>query len=297
MGNVTVRERWQTWAGMRYRVWERPAPGSATPPLILIHGYAACAEQWARCIRDIGPDVPVYAIDLIGFGRSSKPRNAPYGRDFYVRQLEHCRAQYGWQSVVPVGHSFGGMIGIEWAGTHPDAAAAVIAIAPGGLFYGDEIGPRERRILEAFSRPGLTRLLYAAITHLPYRLLSAPAYADRAAMDPHTQIALRRALRAPGAAWSYSALFRHPDDFRVVTDASHIRCPLHIVWGTRDVQVTWDDVAFLRRRFPDATMTTLEGGGHCAHEERAREVAAEIRTLLVTDGLLNPVPAPLVLTE
>ena len=91
MTEVTVTERWHRWDGMRYRVWARPVPGSTAPPLVLVHGYAACVEQWGRFIRDIGPDIPIYAVDLIGFGESSKPRDATYGRAFYIEQLEHLR--------------------------------------------------------------------------------------------------------------------------------------------------------------------------------------------------------------
>ena len=225
MISVTVTERWHHWDGMRYRVWARPVPQSATPPLILIHGYAACVEQWGRFIRDIGPDVPVYAVDLIGFGESSKPRQAPYGRAFYLAQLEHMRFAYGLERVVPVGHSLGGMLGIEWAAERPAAIPSVVAIAPGGLLAGDEFTAWQSAAIRRISTPVVTRALYSFVTHLPYRILSASAYADRAAMDPHTQIALKRGMRSPGAAWSYSALIRRPDAFHATAQRVGLALP------------------------------------------------------------------------
>lgn len=293
MTHVTVTERWQVWNGLRYRVWERPVPGSAARSLVLIHGYAACVEQWGRFIRDIGPDVPVYALDLIGFGEASKPRDALYGRAFYLAQLEHFRHAYGLARAVAVGHSLGGMLAIEWAAERPDAIASVIALAPGGLLSGDEFSPRQQAMMAKLATPAMVRLLFGVVAHVPYRLLSASAYADRAAMEPYTQAALKRALRSPGAVWSYSAMIRDPAAFHIPADTAMVRCPLHIIWGTRDVQVSRAEIATLARRFPGATLTELDGGGHCVHEERSREVAAEVRTLLVTDGLLDPVPAPL----
>lgn len=297
MTGVTVREQWHRWGGMRYRVWARPVPGSTAPPLVLIHGYAACVEQWGRLIRDIGPDVPAYAVDLVGFGESSKPRHAPYGRAFYVEQLEHLRGQYGLRQVIPIGHSLGGMLGIEWAAEHPEAVAAVIAIAPGGLLTGDEFTAWQNTLIRRIATPVVTRALFGFITHLPYRLLSAPAYADRAAMEPYTEAALKRAMRAPGAAWSYSALIRNQHAFHSVAHTAGVRAPLHIIWGTKDVQVSRREIATLKWRFPRATLTELAGGGHCVHEERARAVAAEVRTLLVADGLLRPSPAPLMAAD
>jgi pimeloyl-ACP methyl ester carboxylesterase len=296
MARVTVTERWHHWDGMRYSVWARPASESTTPPLVLIHGYAACVEQWGRFIRDIGPDVPVYAVDLIGFGASSKPRNAPYGRAFYLAQLEHLRAEYGLEQVVPVGHSLGGMLGIEWAAEHPKAVASVIAIAPGGLLSGDEFTAWQNALIRRIATPLATRALFSFVTHLPYRILSAPAYADRAAMEPYTQAALKRAMRSPGAVWSYSAVLRDPDAFRAVAPSGGLSCPLHIIRGTQDVQVSRAEIAALMRQFPQATLTEIDGG-HCVQEERSREVAAEVRALLVGDSLLAPVPAPLVVAD
>lgn len=296
MQEVTVAERWLPWNGIRYRVWERPAPGTDTPPLVLIHGYAACVEQWGRFIRDIGPDVPVFAVELIGFGASDKPRNAPYGRAFSIGQLEHLRASYGWEKIVAVGHSLGGMFAIEWAAEFPDVVTSVIAIAPGGLLEGDPFKPHQRRALAVASTPAITRLVYAFVTHLPYRILSAPAYADRAAMDPYTQVAIKSSLHTPGAAWSFSALARHPEAFQIAANAHTVRCPMHILRGSKDAQVSEQDTLRLKARFPQATITVFDGGGHCVHEERAREVTAEVRTVLVTDGLLHPVPVPFLVT-
>jgi pimeloyl-ACP methyl ester carboxylesterase len=297
MTRVTVTQRWHEWKGLRYRVWERPAPGSTAPPLVLIHGYAACVEQWGRFIRDIGPDVPVYAVDLIGFGEASKPRDAAYGRAFYLAQLEHLRHAYGLTRIVAIGHSLGGMLAIEWAAEQPNAIASVIALAPGGLLSGDEFSPRQQAVMRRLTTPPITRLLFGLIAHLPYRFLSAPAYADRAAMEPYTQAALKRALRSPGAVWSYSAMMRDQAAFHIVADTATVRCPVHVIWGKRDVQVSRAEIGTLTRRFPHTTLTELEGGGHCLHEERSREVAAEVRALLVADGLLDPIPAPLVVDD
>ncbi|MHB8644947.1 MAG: alpha/beta fold hydrolase [Thermomicrobiales bacterium] len=297
MTRVTVSERWQVWNGLRYRVWERPVPGSAVPPLVLIHGYAACVEQWGRFIRDIGPDVPVYAVDLVGFGEASKPRHVEYGRAFYLAQLEHLRHAYGLVRVVAVGHSLGGMLAIEWAAERPSAVASVIALAPGGLLSGDEFTPRQQAVMKRVATPTITRLLFGLISHLPYRLLSAPAYADRRAMEPYTRAATRRALRSPGAVWAYSAMIRNHAAFHAVATGATITCPLHMIWGTRDVQVSRAEIETLARRFPQITRTELAGGGHCLHEERSREVATEVRTLLVADGLLDPIPAPLMAAD
>jgi pimeloyl-ACP methyl ester carboxylesterase len=116
-------------------------------------------------------------------------------------------------------------------------------------------------------------------------------------MEPYTQAALKRAMRSPGAVWSYSAPVRNQDAFHIAARTADIACPLHIIWGTKDVQVSRAEIDALIHHFPHATLTELDGGGHCVQEERSREVAAEVRTLLVADGLFEPVPAPLMVAD
>lgn len=272
---------------MRYRVWERPVPGSAMPPLLLLHGYGACVEQWGRFIRDIGPDVPVYAIDRIGYGRASKPADAPYGRDFFLAQLDHLRSVYGWRQVIPVGHSAGGLLGILWAAARPALIPAVIAIAPGTVYQDQEVTEPIRRLLAFFSRPTLVRALYPLIARLPYRLLAALSYADYAAIDPMTRRAIQAAMRAPGALWSYSAPFRQPHRYRLQPERLAVTCPVHLLRGAKDRMVSVAEMERYAQQFPHVTMTTLEGGGHCVHEERSREVAAEVRALITLDGFFG----------
>jgi pimeloyl-ACP methyl ester carboxylesterase len=285
--SVTVKERWLNWHGLRYRVWERPVPGSLVPPLVLLHGFAACVEQWGRFIRDIGPDVPVYAIDRIGYGRASKPAEAPYGRDLYLGQLDHLRATYGWERVIPVGHSAGGLLGILWAAAHPEIVPAVFAIAPGATYPEDGIPAPIRRMIACCNRPAIVRAIFSLIACIPYRLLALASYADYAAIDPVTRRATLAALHAPGAMWSYSAPFRQPANFRFMPAQLAAACPVHLLRGGKDRIVSVAEMAQYARQFPHATMTTLEGGGHCVHEERSREVAAEVRALLALDGFLE----------
>ena len=72
--------RWQGAHLVRYVSW--PAGkryDGKTPALLLVHGFAASAEQWERLVhamRALGdPDAlpPIYALDLVGFGHSEKP--------------------------------------------------------------------------------------------------------------------------------------------------------------------------------------------------------------------------------
>ena len=79
------------------------------PPLILIHGGGAGADSygnWRSCIDDFAAHFDTIAVDLVGFGNSSKPdagefaydqrRQNPTARGFH-RCTEHRAELHRWQ--------------------------------------------------------------------------------------------------------------------------------------------------------------------------------------------------------
>ncbi len=42
------------------------------PPLLLVHGFGASTDHWRKNIAQLQADFEVWAIDLLGFGRSAK---------------------------------------------------------------------------------------------------------------------------------------------------------------------------------------------------------------------------------
>ena len=71
-----------TWQGqtVSYAVSGLAAPDGAGPlPVLLIHGFGACKEHWRHNLPALAVHRPVFAIDLIGFGASSKPPHGSKG--------------------------------------------------------------------------------------------------------------------------------------------------------------------------------------------------------------------------
>src|SRR5690242_7561122 len=52
--------------------------GGDGPPVVLVHGLASRGEDWASFLPTLTPRHRVYALDLLGYGGSDKPKNVDY---------------------------------------------------------------------------------------------------------------------------------------------------------------------------------------------------------------------------
>jgi pimeloyl-ACP methyl ester carboxylesterase len=83
-------------------------------PLVLLHGLGAGSALWVLNYDSFAKDRPVYAIDVLGFGRSSRPDFAKDGdmaEKQFVRSIEEWRKEVNIKKMILCGHSMGGFLG------------------------------------------------------------------------------------------------------------------------------------------------------------------------------------------
>jgi pimeloyl-ACP methyl ester carboxylesterase len=80
---VTVSQALESWInagsyrtlrGHHIRTRTAIAPGQ--DPLLLIHGYPTASYDWHRLWPALAERFSLYALDMLGFGLSAKPRNS-----------------------------------------------------------------------------------------------------------------------------------------------------------------------------------------------------------------------------
>lgn len=106
--------------------------GTGDPALVLVHGLGSDLRAWARNIDALARHHRVVAIDLPGFGRSSKPMRPPTLRGWAAIVEDVC-ARLGLGEIVLVGHSMGAQIALHHALEHPGRARALGLVAPAGF--------------------------------------------------------------------------------------------------------------------------------------------------------------------
>lgn len=83
------------------------------PPLLLIHGFAAGAAFWIWNLDALSKERNVYAIDLLGFARSSRPvfpTDCLQVDALFIQSIEDWRIQMRIERFILLGHSFGGYV-------------------------------------------------------------------------------------------------------------------------------------------------------------------------------------------
>src|SRR3954454_6840961 len=129
-----------------HRVGFRRA-GSGDQVLLLLHGITSTSEAWRNVLPSLAERYTVIAPDLIGHGRSAKPRG-DYSLGAYAAGVRDLLAVLGYERGSVVGHSFGGGIAMQFSYLFPEYVERMALISSGGL--GREVHP----LLRAATLPG-----------------------------------------------------------------------------------------------------------------------------------------------
>jgi abhydrolase domain-containing protein 4 len=81
---------------------------SPNTPIVLLHGYVSALAFWMLNLDDFAAHRPVFAIDLLGFGKSSRPQFADDPLEIemqYVEFLEKWRQQMNIPKMILLGES------------------------------------------------------------------------------------------------------------------------------------------------------------------------------------------------
>jgi haloalkane dehalogenase len=87
-------------------------------PIVFLHGNPTSSYLWRRILPAVGDPGRCLAPDLIGMGESGKP-DIEYTFADHVRYLDAWFDALGLDSVVLIGHDWGGALAFDWAARHP----------------------------------------------------------------------------------------------------------------------------------------------------------------------------------
>ncbi|MDE3206206.1 MAG: alpha/beta hydrolase [Acidobacteriota bacterium] len=258
-------------------------------PLLLIHGITLQARAWAPQFHLMADRYRVMALDVRGHGRSVGGRDG-LGRVAAARDVATVLDHFDLRHAVVVGHSMGGMILMEFAGSHRRELServdglvfmntAAYQVAPEPLRPAVRAVGRWAQGRQDAGRPLPERPLGDGDLSWVVTRLAFGARPSARAVDE---------VRRSGAEAPQSTVLACGVDL-LDHDARRtlplVRTPSLVLVGSRDLLTPVFAARRIARLLPDARLEVLAGAGHQLMQERPNELAA------ILDGFTSTLPS------
>jgi len=270
--------------------------------VLLVHGIAGSFDTWDPVLPALGQGCDAVAPDLLGHGRSAKPRG-DYSLGAYATVLRDLLRALEIGSATVVGHSMGGGIAMQFAYQFPERCERLVLVSSGGL------GPEVTALLRAATLPGADLVLSLATSDRMQRIVGSM-------LDPFSKMGLLRpsvahvahhlaSLQDPDARRAFiltarSVLDLHGQrvDARDRLYLAH-QLPTMIIWGGRDRLIPVAHGTEAHQLIPGSRLEIFDEAGHFPHQEEPERFASILLDFLestepgrLSDDMLRYQPTP-----
>ena len=106
--------------------------GKGNETIVFVHGLGSYSPAWKKNIEGLKANYRCIALDLPGFGKSTK-NDYESSMSFYADIVHEFMDSLGLHQVVLAGHSMGGQISIIATLKKPERIQKLILVAPAGI--------------------------------------------------------------------------------------------------------------------------------------------------------------------
>ena len=151
----------------KYKVWTQ-VKGSGKTKVLLLHGGPGWTHDYMQVMEAFLPEAgfEMYWYDQLGCGNSDKPDDESlWNLERYLVELEEVRAGLGLTDFVLVGHSWGGMLTMEYTLKHQkdghlkgivisNMVASIDSFLKTAAVWKDTLGPESRKTVDQIETEG-----------------------------------------------------------------------------------------------------------------------------------------------
>jgi pimeloyl-ACP methyl ester carboxylesterase len=245
--------------------------GGAGEVVLFVHGIAGSYATFDPVLPQLARRCRVVAPDLLGHGRSAKPRG-DYSLGAYAAGLRDLLDVLEIPAATLVGHSMGGGIAMQFAYQFPERCERLVLVDSGGL------GPEVTLLLRAATLPGSDLVLSVATSDRVRRFLSS-------ALAPFERMGISAApslvqivdhvaaLKDPDARRAFILTARSVLDLKGQRIDARNRLyltrqlPTMIVWGGRDKLIPVTHGYGAHELMANSRLEIFESSGHFPHQD------------------------------
>ena len=151
----------------KYKVWTQKQGGGATK-VLLLHGGPGFSHDYLQAMESFLPEAgfTMYFYDQLGCGNSDRPDDSSlWNLDRYLVEVEEVRAGLGLTDFVLLGHSWGGMLTMEYTLKHQadghlkgivisNMVASIDSFLATAAKWKDTLTPASRKTVDAIEAAG-----------------------------------------------------------------------------------------------------------------------------------------------
>jgi pimeloyl-ACP methyl ester carboxylesterase len=254
-------------------------------PVVMLHGLGGTKASFLPSVAALGGSFRIIAVDMLGFGDSSKPLGASYGPAFQADAVAKLLDALELERVHVVGHSYGGRCALELGFRHPGRTGGLVLMTPAMAWLrGRQWAPYLRLV-----RPelGLFQIAPRGLVEafMKWALPAPDTPWAASAIDEFVRIfAMARGRAAFYAALRHIYLDEPHGDKGFWTQLETLAPESLFLWGRRDRLVSTAFMKHVERALPAARHVELDCG-HIPQIERPRQTHAAIEQFLHTQAL------------
>ncbi len=196
--------------------------------IVLLHGWLQTKEVFDHLISHLEQHFTVYSLDLLGFGKSSMPKEGLSIKD-YAEKLHHFFKEHNLDDAILLGHSFGGRIAIKYSSMYHVKKLILIGSA----------GIKQKRSLYVLSKIWLYKFFKI------FKIKLQVGSNDYKNLNKVMQHTMSLALK---------------EDQRI--DMKKITAPTLIVWGSDDDVTKLKDAKKIQSTIKGSGLVVIPNTGH-----------------------------------
>ncbi len=253
-------------------------------PVVLLHSFGPghSGDEWRPVAEFLAARHTVMVPDLLGWGRSDKPRIG-YDGELYIRLVHDFLEDVVRERATLVGAGLSGAYAVQVAADRPELVHALGLVVPAGIdFHGDEPDIKDALVFRLLRLPvlGTSALnLYTSRTGLAHYLrrdvFAAEERVDAAAIDR-----LYRFSHQPGAHTALAAYLSGYLNHRVLRSLPRLKTAPWIAWGRAATSPPVESADLWLHHLPEAELEVFEDSGNLPHLEQAQAFSRKLEGYL-----------------
>lgn len=233
--------------------------------VILLHGFFFDHNMWNASIDVLAEKYKVYAMDLWGFGYSTR-QPLDYGYSLYTEQLHKFMGALGIQKASLIGQSMGGGTIINFTISNRDRVDKIVLVDAAGM-------PNQLPLMGRISNlPGVGEFMYGMKSDFVRKFSLGNNFLHNKHLITEEYFEqLTRFHKIKGSSEVMLSVTRNQffdtliDEIKALGEMD---VPTLIVWGRDEKSIPLPVGQELHRRLKGSRLEILDKAGHCSHMDQ-----------------------------